>query len=225
MINWKNIRTIIDDIETINHYYLWNEEENNYIKKWYIKKLEDSLIIVKPLEIFKKLRNDNKDLKILNILTINKWEYTFSIIENFKYNYNLLYKYYDIQLSEEEIDFIKLLEDHYFLDLLKELKENEKYSNTDRCLFAMTYELYNYFENKLHWMVYDMYYFLHTLEEINDLIQSKDIEWLLKFDDMVIWIELEKQYRLQKKIQRLYQKYFITKKITWVKKKEIDLKK
>lgn len=212
MINWKNIRTIIDDIETINHYYLWNEEENNYIKKWYIKKLEDSLIIVKPLEIFKKLRNDNKDLKILNILTINKWEYTFSIIENFKYNYNLLYKYYDIQLSEEEIDFIKLLEDHYFLDLLKELKENEKYSNTDRCLFAMTYELYNYFENKLHWMIYDMYYFLHTLEEINDLIQSKDIEWLLKFDDMVIWIELEKQYRLQKKIQRLYQKYFITKK-------------
>jgi len=212
MINWKNIRTIIDDIETINHYYLWTKEENDYIKKWYIKESEDSLIIVKPLEIFKKLRNDNKDLKILNILTINKWEYTFSIIENFKYNYNLLYKYYDIQLSEEEIDFIKLLEDHYFLDLLKELKEDDKYSNTDRCLFAMTYELYNYFENKLHWMIYDMYYFLHTLEEINDLIQSKDIEWLLKFDDMIIWIELKKQNRLQKKIQRLYQKYFITKK-------------
>jgi len=212
MIDWENLDSLNMEIDSLLYYI--SDIDEIAEKKWFIKINEDDLgmNIVNPNGLYKLLykhiKKEDPDNTIIDIITIKKWAYLFSISENFMYNFSLLDKENSVYIDKKfDQDFIKLTQEYYFLELFKEIRYDNKYDLIDRTTFAIVYEIYTYFEDKLHGMLFDTWYFWTTSKYINKLLQEKNEKELLEFDDFVLWIDLSQQSRLKTKIHKIYLKY------------------
>lgn len=206
-INWKLVDKIKNEIDEISY---WIDKYEKYlIKKKYISKTDIiEKKIIKATEI-KSFLSKKITTIFFNILNIKNWKYIFSINENFEYDYKSLKNYFWYKsITDIDVKILKELDNFYFIDLFKELKEKkDEYNKIDILLFSIIYEIYSYSENKLNVMIFDINYFFSTLIYFERLIKNKDIEKILNFSDIVINIDFEDQKRLKNKIYKLYYNY------------------
>lgn len=193
--------------------YKIKEDENNIINiyKYIIEsKNIDKNIKDTSLSILESIILDKKILKHIQFKNKKDTYFLYELID-FDYKNIILEFEFDIKKEDEHsvYEFILSLTNNWIEDTLKKyIKNNNNIGIKVKQSMKIVIVIYDYFYDVLMWMLFSENYPLYTLQYIYKELKNNNIEDILKFEDMVIGIDLEykEQRKLKKEIENILKK-------------------